>query len=150
MGKYLELLEIEAITFHLKQREDMRKRMPDMSLRDPSGSGKALFTGNVPTPDSMNDDPGGGGAFTSPTDYIKVLHSLLANDGKVLQSKCVDALFAPQLTSESHEALMTGFEDPELRLPLGDLPIEAQLDYGLGGLIILGVSPGWRRKGTLT
>ena len=47
LGKYIkvhiwELLGIKDMTFHLEKREDLRGRMPDMSIRDPKGSGKAV------------------------------------------------------------------------------------------------------------
>ncbi len=43
------------------------------------------------------DDTGGGGLYSTPRDYIKVLESLLLDDGKVLPSHRVDELLAAQL-----------------------------------------------------
>ena len=141
---------MKDLTFHPIQREDMRKRMPDMSLRDPNRSGKAIYTSIVSTPDSMEDDSGGGGAFTSPIDYMKILQSILANDGTLLQSKSIDALFTPQLTVESQKAMMKVTKDEYSNLVLDHLPQGTQLDWGLGGMVILADCPGWRSKGTLT
>lgn len=63
-------------------------RMPDKSLV-PAGSAPA---------DGAFDDLGGGGGRCAPKEYIKVLDSLLRNDGSLLQQKTVDeCVFSPQL-----------------------------------------------------
>ena len=102
--------------------------MPDMSLRDPSRSRRAIYTSLVSTLDSMEDDSGGGSAFTSPTDYMKILQNVLANDGTLLQSKNVDALFTPQLIVKSQKAMIKVTEDEYSNIALGDLPQGTQLD----------------------
>ncbi len=43
------------------------------------------------------DDSGGGGLFSTASNYIKVLESLLLDDGKLLPSHKVEELFSPQL-----------------------------------------------------
>ena len=144
LGSYMNAnvwrpLGIKDITFHLAQREDLRQRMADMSLRDPSGSGKAIYTSLQSMPDSMKDDTGGGGAFGNAPEYMKILHSLLANDEKLLQKETVDDLFKPQLTELSRQALMS---DPELNLMLGG----TEKDWGLGGVLLLEDLPNWRKK----
>ena len=157
LGTYMEEniwtpLGIRDITFRLRSREDMRMRMSAMSLRDPAGSGKAVHTSVEMVPDSMEDDSGGGGAFADPTEYLKILQSLLRDDGKLLQSKSVEALFTPQLSKESQKALRETLNIPESNLALGAVPTTevSQVSWGIGGLVVPDDLPGWRRKGTLT
>ena len=157
LGTYMEEniwkpLGIKDMTFHLKQREDMRERMPDMSRRDPSGSGKAIHTSFVSMPDSMKDDCGGGGAFADMTEYLKILQSLLRDDGILLKSKSAELLYTPQLNEESQRALRKHLQDLESNMVLGGIPIteESQVNWGMGGMVIPDDLPGWRRKCTLT
>lgn len=48
---------------------------------------------------------GGHGMYARLSDYLQVLRSLLANDGKLLSPASVDELFTPQLGAGSEEAL---------------------------------------------
>lgn len=155
LGSYMDAhvwrpLGIKDITFHLTQRKDLRQRMADMSLRDPSGSGKAIYTSAQLMPDSTKDDTGGGGAFANAPEYLKILHSLLANDEKLLKKKTVDDLFKPQLSELSRQAFMNLWSDPQLNLMLGGLPLGTEKDWGLGGLLLLEDLPNWRRKYSMT
>ena len=157
LGAYMEEniwkpLGIKDITFHLTEREDMRKRMPDMSQRDPNGSGKAIYSSTVLASDSMKDDGGGGGAFADPTEYLKILQSLLKDDGKLLKSRSLELLFKSQLGEESKKALRKRLQVPEWNLALGGIPIteDSEVSWGLGGMVVPDDMPGWRRKGTLT
>ena len=157
LGTYMEEniwkpLGIKDITFRLRSREDMRMRMSAMSLRDPAGSGKAIYTGVEMVPDSMEDDGGGGGAFADPNEYLKILQSLLRDDGKLLRSESAEVLFTPQLGKESQKALRETLKIPEWNLALGAVPTTevSQVSWGIGGLVVPDDLPGWRRKGTLT
>ena len=155
LGSYMNAhvwrpLGIKDITFHLGQRKDLRQRMADMSLRDPSGSGKAIYTNVQSMPDSIKDDTGGGGAFANAPEYLKILHSLLANDEKLLKKKTVDDLFQPQLSEQSRAAFMKITSDPQLNLMLGGAPLGTEKDWCLGGLLLLEDLPNWRKKYSMT
>ena len=143
-------LGIKDIAFHLIPREDLQKRKADMSLRDPTGSGKAIFTTMNPMPDSAEDAFGGGGAFATAPEYLTILQSLLVDDGKLLKSKSIDLMFQPHLGDASREALMKLLEDPALNNSLGGLPLGTQTDWGLGGLLICSDLENSTRKGTMT
>ncbi|RMD40224.1 hypothetical protein DV735_g4907, partial [Chaetothyriales sp. CBS 134920] len=51
------------------------------------------------------DDQGGGGLITTPDAYVKVLSSLLADDGKLLKHETVAKLFLPAISDENIEAI---------------------------------------------
>ena len=82
--------------------------------------------------------------------YIKVLHSLLANDGKILNPTTVDNMFKNHLSPEAssgHRAALTG--------PLGiffrvGVAPETRAGYGLGGLVTLQDVDGWFGERTIT
>ena len=143
-------LGIKDMTFRLRERPDLVKRLADLSVRDPSGSGEVRYIDDPGFRDAVDDDLGGGGAFASAPEYLKVLQSILANDGKLLKSESVDKLFEPNLTEESKQALMKLLENEELNNMLGGTPLGTAKDWSLGGLLIQEDLPGWRKHNTLT
>jgi CubicO group peptidase (beta-lactamase class C family) len=87
--------------------EEKERKWVAMSMRMPveagneGGVGKMVHVGPGPT-DQVVDDLGGGGARLSPRAYIKVLESLLRNDGKLLRRESVEKwVFAPQFVDGS-------------------------------------------------
>ncbi|MCJ1391725.1 hypothetical protein MMC18_004590 [Xylographa bjoerkii] len=143
-------LGIRDMTFHLRDRPDLVKRLADLSERDPRGSGKVLYVDDPGFRADVDDALGGGGAFASAPEYLKVLQSILADDGKVLRSESVDKLFEPNLSAESQQSLMKLLEDEELNNRLGGLPLGTAKNWGLGGLLCQEDLPGWRRHNSLT
>lgn len=85
------------------------------------------------------DDMGGGGLLTTPASYIKVLTSILLNDGKLLRPETVDTLFKPAIGDASRATLLEQMV-PQVGgrmftggLPLpGDTTAEGQQDYHHG------------------
>ena len=143
-------LGANEITFRMDERHNMEQKMADMSTRDPAGSRKAVWTGNETMAEEQTEDMGGGGAFASPADYMKIIHSLLINDGKLLNPETVDLMFTPQLNEVGQDALMKKLEVPMVNNILGGLPLGAQKNWGPAGLMVWEDLEGWRRKGTLT
>ncbi|RMZ82618.1 hypothetical protein DV738_g1696, partial [Chaetothyriales sp. CBS 135597] len=99
------------------------------------------------------DDQGGGGLITTPDAYIKVLSSILADDGKLLKPGSVAKLFVPAIGEPQREALLAAMK-PETggRMLSGGLPLPGDSDalesdkqdyhYSLVGLLN-------RRKGSI-
>ena len=146
------VLGIKDMTFFPDEREDLKERMPTMSWRDAT-TGKA--THERPTAEGVpaaqpTEAMGGGGITASPTEYIKILHALLKNDGTLLKKKTVDMMFQPHLTPESKEGFMKLLAVPEFNQMVGNLPQDVSKDWGLGGMLIEGDFPGWRSKGTMS
>jgi CubicO group peptidase (beta-lactamase class C family) len=145
-------LGIKDMTFFVDERPDMKERMPAMTWRD-TATGKA--TQERPTSEGVpaatpTEAMGGGGITASPTEYIKILHAILKNDGTLLKKETVDMMFQPHLTPESKEGFMKLLAIPEFNQMVGNLPQDVSKDWGLGGMLIEGDFPEWRSKGTMS
>lgn len=151
-------LGIRDMTFFPNSQPALEKRLADMSKRDPvqpdkvtRSNAKLQFldsNGNY-----VADCFGGLGAFSSPEEYIKILHGLLTTDegsGKLLTRASVDEFFKPQLSERARKALQVLLKDEELNNAMGGTPIEMKKDWGLGGLLTLSEVEGGRRPGTMT
>lgn len=77
---------------------------------------------------------GGQGGYGRAEDVLKLLHSLLANDGRVLQPKTVDMMFQGQLSQPSKTALKESLEGPAWAV--GDYYADEEYNWGLGGILI--------------
>ena len=141
-------LRITEMTFFPQGRDDLKARMPAMSLRD-KASGKA-----VPRPRVVQEPPtdamGGGGIYATPAEYMKVLHAVLKNDGTLLKRETVEDMFRPQLSGQSRAALLKVMSFPDVNGMTGGLPEGTKRDWGFGGLLIMQDLEGWRSKGTMT
>jgi CubicO group peptidase (beta-lactamase class C family) len=142
-------LGMSSTTFHLEEIEDIRVRLASMSVRVASGA-LAPFDGRllkVPT----KDDLGGAGAYSSPSDYIKVLASILRNDEILLKRESVEQMFTPQLTPAQKAAYTNlAHSTPEMRYQLtSGVELGTEVTWGLGGVIIEDDILDGRRKGSL-
>lgn len=81
-------------------------------------------------------DGGGSGLFSTAEDYLKLLTSLLLNDGKLLQEDTVNSMFEPQLPN--NEYLKGNLAVPEYgRLMVPGMPVDREWNWGLGGIVAL-------------
>nr|BBU42016.1 putative acyltransferase [Diffractella curvata] len=144
-----EPLGITDAQFYPVTREDLRARLVDLNPQDPDGLGRAVLGGG-----DMNKrfrgDCGGHGLFMAGSDYVKVLHSLLANDGKILKPATVDNMFQHHLSPEA----TTGHQ-AALASPLGVLfrvgtDLGMKVGHGLGGLLMLQNVDDWYGERTLS
>ncbi|KAK7520620.1 beta-lactamase/transpeptidase-like protein [Phyllosticta citriasiana] len=143
-------LGIKDTTFRLDERPDMQARMADMTERDEQTG--ELHGGSLPSLTENNEDIfAGQGVYTAWPEYLKVLQSLLANDGKLLRPATVDAMFEPQLSAASQASLNAFVDSDELtNMANGHLPRFSKRDWGFGGLIKLEGQYNWRRSNVLT
>jgi len=94
------------------------------------------------------DDYGGNGTYSCATDYIKVVTSLLLDDGKLLKSESVKELFRPQLPDSKFlmgvlgNSGMASFLVPEF-------PNGVEWNYGLGGIVAVSGVEGRAGKGMM-
>lgn len=154
-------LEIKDMTFWPDQHPEIKANMTGMSIRDPSigdGKGKVVPYNGPGLFDAMTDPMGGQGAYTAMPSYLKILHSILVDDGKLLQAETSAMMFEPQLTRESQQSLQETFSSRENSAGFaGDFPEHGRYDWGLGGMLTMedldvGEKDGirrWRRKGCL-
>ncbi|KAI7213420.1 beta-lactamase family protein [Hortaea werneckii] len=142
------LVGVKEITFWPEQNPDLKGKVPQMTTRTSDGSlapfeGPSINTG-------MTDCFGGHGAYGTIRDYLKIQHSILANDGKLLKHETVEAMFTPQLSPESAKSLNSFMKThPMSKMMVGEYNPDVELDWGLGGILFLKDDIGKRKKGTL-
>lgn len=149
-------LGMNSTTFRLRERPDIKNRRADMSMRAASGelrpSPTRYFRDDAP------DDSGGGGVFSCPGDYVKVLISLLKNDGTLLKPSTTDILFSPCLPSgptkalrETRAAQYQDYRASQIGSEVvGGVVQPAELNYALGGLVSEKDWPGGRKAGSMS
>ncbi|PVH78279.1 beta-lactamase/transpeptidase-like protein [Cadophora sp. DSE1049] len=153
-------LGIKGMTFHLEQQESIRAKVVPASMR--SGGLNELGVANDPHgkvvdadhkwfPDPVEEEYGGAGLISSAIDYQKILSSVTANDGKLLQPSTVLEMIKPQLCSESRQAFMDTRNIPCFaQFTAQGQVIGAELDYGLGSCLNLEATPEGRHRGTIS
>ncbi|KAF4331652.1 beta-lactamase, partial [Fusarium beomiforme] len=131
-------------------REDLRERAVDLNPDDPEGLGLAVMGQWADINTRTDGCFGGQGLAMSATSYIKIMQSLLANDGKLLKPETVDDMFQQHLSPEA----LHGQQDI-LASPLGPfysagIGGETKLGHGLGGVITLEDVDGWYGAHTMS
>jgi len=143
-------LGITDAQFYPVTREDLRSRLVDLNPNDPEAQGRAVLGGGGDMNKITKGDFGGHGLFMTAPDYVKVLHSLLANDGKILKPATVNDMFEHHLSPEattSHQAAVASPMGVFFRV--GTEP-GSKVGHGLGGLLTLEDVDGWYGERTLT
>lgn len=148
--RIFEPLGITDAQFVPVTREDLRARLIDLNPDDPKALGRAPLGGNADMNTSTRGDFGGHGLYMTAPDYVKILHSLLANDGKILKPSTANDMFehhlGPEATIGQKQALEGPFGGP---LRVGVAP-GSKAGYGLGGLLTLQDVEGWYGERTLS
>ncbi|CAG8982117.1 hypothetical protein HYALB_00003209, partial [Hymenoscyphus albidus] len=138
-------LGITSMTFHPEMHPEIMSSLADLStcvggknkfgtVKDPFG--KIIWKKNF-WQSKDNDYSGGAGLFGRATEFIKLLHSITAGDGKLLKQESIDELFRPQMSDSSRKHLqeltkMKGSNDmASISMPMG-----SQISFGLGGGMI--------------
>lgn len=142
-------LGITDAQFYPVTREDLRARLVDLNPDDPDAGGRAVSGGG-----DMNKRArghfGGHGLFMPGDDYVKVLRSLLANDGKLLKPATVDDMFEHHLGPEATAGHQAALASPMgVFFRLGTEP-GMKVGHGLGGLVMLEDVEGWYGDRTMT
>ncbi|KAF4981739.1 hypothetical protein FZEAL_2541 [Fusarium zealandicum] len=150
LDRILAPLGLKDAQFYPVTREDLRARLIDLNPDDPDGLGRAVLGGGGDMNLLGKGDFGGHGMFIAGADFIKVLQSLLANDGKILKTATVDDMFQQHLAPEAaagHQAVLKGPAGVFFRV---GVDAETKMGYGLGGLLTLEDADGWYGAHTLT
>ncbi|KAG9774863.1 hypothetical protein KCU88_g5272, partial [Aureobasidium melanogenum] len=143
-------LGIDAAQFHPVTREDLRTRMVDLNPQDPEGLGIAVLGGSADMNKRSDGAFGGHGLFMTGADYAKVLHSLLANDGRLLLPATVEDMFTHHLSPESTAAHQAALASPMGVFFRCGVDPATKAGHGLGGLLTLQDVEGWYGERTLT
>jgi CubicO group peptidase (beta-lactamase class C family) len=143
-------LGITDAQFYPVTREDLRARLVDLNPNDPEAVGRAVLGGSGDVNKITKGDFGGHGLFMTAADYVKVLHSLLANDGKILKPATVHDMFEHHLGPEATAAHQAALAGPMgIFFLVGTAP-DSKAGHGLGGLLTLQDVDGWYGERTLT
>lgn len=155
LGEYMRenifgVLGMDFTTFHPWDQPEIMVRMGGRTWRD-HATGKVTIdqSGWFPESERPEEDYGGGGAYSCTRDYLKVLMSLLVNDGKLLKPETVDKCFMPQVEDPTslQEQLTTG---PISIGATNGLPKEdCKFNYGLGGALCTNSIPGHCGRGMM-
>lgn len=140
----------EDAQFYPVTRPDLRSRLIDLNPDDPDGTGRAVVGGSADMNSRGKGDFGGHGLFMPATSYVKILHSLLANDGRMLRQDTVDDMFRDHLSPEAaagREAALNGPIGPFFRV---GIDAATRTGHGLGGAVTLEDVEGWYGANTLT
>ncbi|KAI5459054.1 beta-lactamase [Mariannaea sp. PMI_226] len=143
-------LGITDAQFSPVTREDLRARLVDLNPQDPDGLGRAVMGGHGEPNKRSRGHFGGHGLFMPGADYVKVLRSLLVNDGKLLNPITVDDMFQDHLSPEAAVAHRAALASPMGVFFRVGLDEGTQTGYGLGGLLTLEDIDHWYGKHTLT
>ncbi|KAK7533074.1 beta-lactamase/transpeptidase-like protein [Phyllosticta citribraziliensis] len=153
LGEYMrrnifEPLGIKDMTFHLEDREDMRKRLARMWQRTPDGG--LQMRNDWFMPDPVIDDFGGTGLYATAPELLKIYAALLRNDERLLKKETVDLMFTP------HIPTTVDFDDARKasvfvrNSVFNSIPDDAAVNSGLGGVLNTTAVPGRRGAPSLT
>ncbi|KFH45631.1 hypothetical protein ACRE_034960 [Hapsidospora chrysogenum ATCC 11550] len=143
-------LGIEDGSFFPVTDQDLRARLVNLNPDDPDAQGKAVLGGDADINKRCKGAFGGHGFFMTGGDYIKILRSLLANDGKILKPETVDDMLENHLSPEAaagHRGMLAGPGGSFFR---GDIPPETEVGHGLGGILTLSGVEGHHGERTLS
>jgi CubicO group peptidase (beta-lactamase class C family) len=131
-------------------REDLKERLVDLNPDDPQGIGSAIMGQGAYINTRSDGCFGGHGLAMSAASYIKILQSLLSNDGKLLKPETVDDMFQNHLNPESsasHQAMLASPMGPFFRVGINE---NTKLGHGLGGIVTLEDVDGWYGAHTMS
>ncbi|OHE93857.1 beta-lactamase [Colletotrichum orchidophilum] len=126
--------------------ESARPKLWGMNTRA-KDTGKIILHRGRELNQGVTECLGGQGSYGSAPDVLRVLRSLLVDDGKLLSPTMTAEMFKPQLSLQAKRGLLSALEEPEWAV--GHFPVTGEYDWGLGGLLVDGDSHPYRRNGTL-
>ncbi|KAM0350178.1 hypothetical protein ACHAPU_003343 [Fusarium lateritium] len=131
-------------------REDLRERFVNLNPDDPDGLGLAVMGGGAEINGRTEGCFGGHGLVMPATSYVKIMQSLLANDGKLLKPETVDDMFQQHLNPKAYSG-----QELKLAGPLGSffrvgIPEGTKVGHGLGGVITLEDIDGFYGSNTMS
>ena len=159
MQKYIwDPLGIENITFHLELKPEVRERLVTMTKRGDTeiygmavqSEVKVSWTDEKVYDDPVADEYGGAGCIGSAKEYMKILHSICSDDGKLLMSETIDEMFTPQLSEAAQKTFSKFFGFLEETEMFSSHKGDVKVDYGLGGELIRTDKDTGIKSGTLS
>lgn len=150
----------DDMTFELQKHPATQQRRSDMTFRgtdtfaaqsDSPGTGKLQYRDESYWHKDI-EPHGGQGIYTTPEAYLKVLWSILSNDGKLLKPETRELLFQRALSPEAEKGLDDYCHTFKAFVPGVPVPAEIKHSHSLGGMLTLEDCDGdrWRREGNLS
>ena len=146
----LRPLGIIKAQFYPVTRDDLRDHLVDLNPQDPQCLGKAVLGGDGALNKYTKGAFGGHGLSMAGVDFVKVLRSLLANDGMLLKPSTVDSMFLEYLRPCAELSLQKVLSGELGTFFRADHAVEIGTSHGLGGLLTLEDIAGGYGKSTLT
>lgn len=152
----LDVLGMDDTSMYV-ERNNLRERLMPMANR--AAPDEPLMDGCPPDAPlkqllEPTDEFGGGGLFSTAEDYLKLLKSILRNDGQLLKASSIDLMFTPAMTPSAQESLNATLTVPAVaRIMTPGKPVGMPTwSHGLGGLVAgedseEGLKAGWMRWG---
>lgn len=141
-------LGINSICFRPKEHPEAYENLADVSLRAEK-SAPVQWTAETIWPLDQVSDSGGSGAYSTLVDYQKIMHSIAANDSKLLSAEMIEEMFRPDMRQVVRDGVMKALEDDNRRNIYGGLPKGVQATYAIGGMVVLEDLSDRRPKGSL-
>ncbi|KAL2024315.1 hypothetical protein VTK56DRAFT_8797 [Thermocarpiscus australiensis] len=139
-------VEKGGITFFPGRYPGVVERMAGMSARDEKTGRVVHHEMEIMRLQEGRQPLGGQGAYAALDEYMKVVYSLLVDDGKLLSPQTARLLFEPLLREpEAKKALLENLEDPAWIV--GSVPVTREYDWSAGGLLVDGDSHPYRKRG---
>ena len=158
-------LGMSSTTFRPATNPSVYSRLTSMALRTPSGLLVETKCGLDPSDADFKVDLGGGGMFSTASDYITFLSALLRNDSALnLPQELVDELFTQQLSEPLRQSFQEEIASDRVKKLLGrelvdnthdihadgkEGKVVCQLGYSLGGAINLEELKTGRKRGSV-
>ncbi|QIW94736.1 hypothetical protein AMS68_000254 [Peltaster fructicola] len=140
-------LGIKDATFFLETRPDMAARMCKISFRNEDGGLDPYDLSNIN--DGATECFGGQGMYASMSEYVKILHSIVKDDGKLLKPETRKIMFEPQLNENLEKSLKHVMRGPTGAYFVGEYDLNLPANWGIGGLLFMADDAGRRKKYTL-
>ncbi|KAG0652835.1 methylbutanoyltransferase [Hyphodiscus hymeniophilus] len=140
-------LKIGSLVFRISSYPELYRRLVEVSIRKEDSG--LQWTPETVWPVDLTENSGGSGAYASLVDYQKILHSITANDGRLLTSQMVDQIFRPEMSPVVRADVMKALKIESTNNIYGGLPKGTDVTYSMGGMVVLEDLPGRRPKGTV-
>ena len=129
-------LGMESTTFAIDKRPDIKTRVMPCSRRE--ADGKLSHSESSGWPEKMEEDCGGGGLWSSASDYVKVLADLIAPKPTLLKVDTINNLLAAPQMGDGHPghknlADARGGAVAANAAAISEAP---PINYGCGGMVI--------------
>ncbi|KAJ0420971.1 beta-lactamase/transpeptidase-like protein [Aspergillus carlsbadensis] len=149
-ARIFDPLGISDAQFYPVTRDDLRAKLIDLNPDDPQALGRAVLGGGGEMNLRTDGDFGGHGLFTSAESFLKVLHAVLADDGKLLKPETVEDMFTDHLSPSARTGHQAALQSPMGQFFRVGVDPGTKMGYGLGGLLTLEGVDGWYGERTLS